>query len=244
MPPLRAGKRRSIGSDGASRPGACPPIGAAPPGINPRATCHAEPVPDLSLLTEWVSDSPVTYLVVFALVAADAIVPLAPGESAVVAAAVLAADGALLLPAVWAAAAAGAIAGDSAAFLLGRGAGGRLVERLRRRPGWADRLDEASDRLRRRGAVFIPAAQFVPGGRNLVMVAAGALGVPWRRFLPLEILGACLWATFQCALGWFGGRAFEGTGTALLVSLGIAIAIGIAVDLGERVRRRRVSRRA
>lgn len=212
-------------------------------GINPRATCHPDPVPDLDLVTSWVSDSPLTYLAVLALVAGDAILPLFPGESAVVAASVLAADGSLLLPAVWAAAALGAVAGDTVAFLLGRGAGGRLLTRLRRREGWADRLDAAEDRIRRRGIVIIPAAHFIPGGRNVVMVAAGALGLPWRRFLPAEILGATVWATFQCALGWFGGRAFEGTGTALLISLGVAVALGVCLDLADRVHRARVSRR-
>ncbi len=201
-------------------------------------------MPDLDLVAQWVSDSPYTYLAVLALVAGDAILPLFPGESAVVAASVLAADGGLLLPLVWAAAVVGAIAGDTVAFLIGRGAGGRLLERLRRRPGWAERLESAEDRIQRRGIVLIPAAQFIPGGRNVVMVAAGALGLPWRKFLPAEVLGATLWATFQCALGWFGGRAFEGTGTALLISLGVAVGIGVVLDLADRIHRARVSRRS
>ncbi len=199
---------------------------------------------DLDLVAQWVSDSPYTYPAVMGLVAGDAILPLFPGESAVVAAAVLAADGGLLLPLVWAAAFLGALIGDTVAFLIGRGAGGRLLDRLRARPSWAERLETAEDRIRTRGIILIPAAQFVPGGRNVVMVAAGALGLPWRRFIPAELLGAALWATFQCALGWFGGRAFEGTGTALLISLAVAVVIGVLMDLGERIHRARVSRRA
>jgi membrane protein DedA with SNARE-associated domain len=193
---------------------------------------------DVDAYLDLVSASPWTYLAVLGLVLGDAIVPLFPGESAVVAASVLAADGELRIWLVWLAAAAGAFIGDTIMFTVGRLAGPRVNAWIRGR-GWGERLDRAQVALDRRGASLIPAAQFIPGGRNLVMISAGGLGYPLRRFLPAEGVGVALWATFQTAIGYVGGRTFEGTWTALLVSLAIAVAVGGAIELVDRRRRNR-----
>ena len=55
------------------------------------------------------------YWAVLLVVAGDGVFPLLPGETAIVAAAVLAADGSLSLPLVILAGAAGAVIGDSTA---------------------------------------------------------------------------------------------------------------------------------
>ncbi|HEX2435719.1 MAG TPA: hypothetical protein VHI76_03615 [Solirubrobacterales bacterium] len=55
-----------------------------------------------------------------ALVALDAVLPIAPSETLVVAGGVLAADGALSLPLLSAAAATGALTGHTVLYLLGR----------------------------------------------------------------------------------------------------------------------------
>lgn len=190
-------------------------------------------------VTDAVSGSPWTYLVVLLLVAGDAIVPLFPGESTVVAAGVLAADGELNVLLVWAAAAGGAFLGDTLMYLLGRRFGPGIVDRFVRGEKGRSRLEAAERQLDERGTGLVAAAQFIPGGRNLVMIGAGTLGFPIRRFLPAEAAGVVLWATFQTGLGYLGGRALEGTFTALLVSLGIAIAVGVGIERLDDWRRRR-----
>jgi membrane protein DedA with SNARE-associated domain len=191
----------------------------------------------LESLTDVVSDSPLTYLVVWLLVAGDAIVPVFPGESAVVAAAVLAADGELMVWLVLLAAFAGAFVGDLAMYGIGRWAGTRLVRRYASEGARAERVRWAEGLLERRGVALIVAAQFVPGGRNVIMLAAGTLHYPLRRFVAAEALGAALWATFQTSIGYFGGRLFDSTLTALLVSLGIAFAVAGLIELVDRLRR-------
>jgi membrane-associated protein len=193
----------------------------------------------LETLTSHVSGSPVTYLVVLALVAGDAIVPLFPGESAVVAAAVLAADGELVVWLVALAAFAGAFLGDLTMYGIGRWAGPRLVRRYASDGPRAERVGWAREQLDRRGPALIAAAQFVPGGRNVVMFTAGTLHFPLPRFLAADAVGAGLWAVLQTAIGYFGGRAFDDTLTALVASLGVAIALGAAVDGVDRLVRRR-----
>jgi membrane protein DedA with SNARE-associated domain len=171
------------------------------------------------------------------LVAGDAIVPVFPGESAVVAAAVLAADGELMVWLVLLAAFAGAFVGDLVMYGIGRWAGTRLVRRYASEGDRAERVQWARGLLERRGVALIVAAQFVPGGRNVIMFSAGTLHYPLRRFVAAEALGAALWAAFQTAIGYFGGRLFDSTLTALLVSLGIAFAIAGLIELVDWLRR-------
>jgi membrane-associated protein len=192
----------------------------------------------LESLTDAISSSPWTYGAVFALVLGDAILPLFPGESAVVTAAVLAADGHLVVWLVLLAAFTGALVGDFCVFLIGRTAGTRLVDRYVRGEKGRRRLEWAQGELDRRGMALIAAAQFIPGGRNIVMAAAGTLGYPLPRFIAAEAIGAGIWASFQTALGYFGGRAFESTLTSLIVSLGVAFAVGAGIEAFDRLRRR------
>lgn len=187
----------------------------------------------LNDLTDLVTDSPWTYVVVLLLVAGDAILPLFPGESTVVAASVLAADGDLRIGLVWMAAVAGAFIGDLVGYALGRVLGTRITARYPRGEKGRRRLREAEDALNRRGTGLIAAAQFIPGGRNVIMIGAGTLEYPLRRFLPAEAVGVTLWATFQCALGYVGGRALDDTLTALVVSLGMAFVVGVSLERGQ-----------
>ena len=191
----------------------------------------------LESLTDFISGSPLSYVLVGLLVAGDALIPLFPGESSVVAAGVLAADGELIVWLVLLAAFAGAFVGDLVMYGLGRWAGTRLVRRYASEGKRAERVRWAQGLLERRGVALIVAAQFVPGGRNVVMFSAGTLRFPLRRFIAAEALGAALWATFQTAIGYFGGRLFDSTTTSLVVSLGVAFAIAGLIELVDRLRR-------
>jgi len=193
----------------------------------------------LESLTDLVTSSPLTYGALFLLVAGDAVLPLFPGESAVVAAGVLAADGGLVVWLVVAAAFAGALVGDFVTYSIGRFAGPRLVARYVRGEKGRERLRWAEGELDRRGTALIAAAQFIPGGRNIVMVSAGTLGFPLPRFIAAETIGASTWAVFQTSLGYFGGKTFDSTLVAIGVSVGIAIALGGVVEGVDRLRRRR-----
>jgi membrane-associated protein len=193
----------------------------------------------LESLTDLVSGSPLTYLVVALLVAGDALIPVFPGESSVVAAAVLAADGELMVWLVLLAAFAGAFVGDLVMYGIGRSAGTRIVRRYLSEGKRAKRVDWARDLLQRRGLSLIAAAQFIPGGRNVIMLSAGSLRYPLRRFLVAEAIGAAVWAAFQTALGYVGGRTFDSTLTSLIVSLAIAFGVVALIEVVDRVRQRR-----
>lgn len=191
-------------------------------------------------LVDLASGSSWTYAVVFAFAALDAVAPIVPSETLLVAAAALAASGRLDLAPVLLAAAAGAFAGDNVAYLLGRALSSRLQRWTSRSPKRAQRLAAAEGQLKRRGATIVVVSRFVPGGRTATMVAAGAVGMAWRRFAAFDAAAAAIWAIYGTAIGFFGGTAFEdeplvGVGFAL----GLAVLLGLSIEAGRRLRDRR-----
>jgi len=188
--------------------------------------------------------SPWVYLVVCAVAALDAVLPVVPSESVVITAGVLAAAGEPVLVAVVAVAALGALAGDHASYLLGRLAGPGLQARAR--PGSRRRsaLDRAARLLDRRGGVLLVTARYVPGARTALTLTAGGVRWPLRRFTPFAVLGGLSWAAWSAGLGYVGGIAFEER-PLLGLALGIGVAVGLAVLgelVGALVSRRRAAR--
>lgn len=214
---------------------------AAPglPGRPPRNTCRVSALLDAALTDRFVDlvvASGWTYALVGALVAADAILPLMPGEAVVIAATVLATDGDLSIALIAVAACVGSCAGDNASFAIGRGALGDAAARLmtrgdrrRRLLAWADR------QLRRRGRTVVTAARFVPGGRTATTFACGAVGLRWRWFAGVDALAAALWTAYLIAVGYVGGSTFRHDAlAALVVSLVAAALVAVGAELVRR----------
>jgi membrane protein DedA with SNARE-associated domain len=136
------------------------------------------------------------YLVLAALVAVESIGIPVPGETALIAAGVLAERGQLSIALVIAVAAAGAIAGDNVGYLIGRRGGRALLLR----PG---PLKERAGRLLQRGEPFFqrhgPQAVFLgrwfTGLRIAAAWLAGINRMRWRTFLFWNALGGVAWAT-------------------------------------------------
>ena len=141
--------------------------------------------------------------------AGDAVLPLLPSETMVIAAAVLAARGHLSIVLIVIAAAVGAFGGDNAAYAIGNSGVRRVAGRMMSSPKNGRRLQWARGQLNRRGAWIIIAARFIPAGRTATTYVAGTVGMPWKsRFLPADSAAAALWALYASALGYFGGAAF------------------------------------
>jgi len=193
-------------------------------------------------VTSVLSDSWWTYPLIAGIVAGDAVLPLLPGETAVVTGGVLSANGGLILPLVILVGAIGALLGDTLMYLLGRWAGPwtrRTVFSGRRASGT---LDWAEDQLAKRGGPIIVVARFVPGGRTATTFIAGATGYAFRRFVFADAIGAVIWSAYNALIGRIGGAAFEHeTWKALVLAFGIAL-LGAGAIEGVRVlhRRRRV----
>lgn len=185
-------------------------------------------------------DSPWLYLVMFATAVVDGFFPPVPSETVLVAAAAVAmSTGSTDIVLLCAVAAVGAAIGDNIAYAIGRSLGTTRFDWMRR-PRVAAAFDLARRALSRGGAGLILGARYIPVGRVAVNMSAGALGYPWRRFLPLSAIAAVTWAAYSAGIGMLAGHWLEDQ-PLLSAVLGIAAAllIGVVIDRTTAIRRRR-----
>jgi membrane protein DedA with SNARE-associated domain len=98
--------------------------------------------------------------------------------------------------------------GGEFGFALGRRGGRPLIERYREVFSIRAETVARGDRLfERYGAVTVFLARFIFGMRVLASLLAGALHMPWRKFVLFNFLGAAVWVTAICGAGYlFGGH--------------------------------------
>jgi membrane-associated protein len=191
-------------------------------------------------LTQEVSHSALTYPVVFASAGLDALFPLIPSETIVITAAVLAAQGDLLIWLIVPAVALGAFAGDNLCYLLGRKIGDPIADRVFDDEKGQARLLWAEEALRRRGTILIGIGRFIPGGRTATTFAAGTLEMPYRQFVVADAFAAAIWALYVSMLGYLGGETFKDSlWLPLAASFACAMAVGAGFEAWRRLQRRR-----
>lgn len=176
------------------------------------------------------------YLAVFLLVMGDGVIPIFPGETSIVVAAVFAANGDLNIWLVIVAGALGAVAGDSIAFWIGRGGGSWMRRHLGRAVG-ADRVAVAEHMVHRQGDLLVFTQRFITILRLAINIVLGAGTIAYRRYLAIDTAAAFVWAAQGALIGYVSGKLFPGeTWLAVVVALVIAgILIGVIV-LRERRR--------
>lgn len=201
----------------------------------------------MEFVETWLSALPplAVYLVVGLVIGLESMgVPL-PGEITLVSASLLAASGVTLPSGVAIAAATGAIIGDSIGYAVGRHGGRHLLERLGRRfprhlgPAHLARAEQMFGRW---GVWAVFSGRFVALLRILAGPLAGALRVPYPRFLVANVAGGLVWAFGTTYLIFYVGRVAEQwlkdlSWTALLV----AVCCGVATTAVLRWRARRAT---
>jgi membrane-associated protein len=185
----------------------------------------------LESLTDLVSSSPWTYVAIFVIAALDAVLPIVPSESTLVAAGVVAGVGDLELGLVIALGAAGAFAGDNGGYGLGHALDRRVRRFLFSGDAGRRRLEFVERAFARRGGSMIVIGRFIPGGRTAVTFTAGATSYRYRRFATFALSAAVLWSTYATLLGYAGGKAYEDDPLkALLLGFGIALVGAVLVE--------------
>ena len=145
----------------------------------------------------------------FAAVAIESFGAPVPGETALIAFGVLAAQGHYSIEIVIAVAAVAAIVGDNLGFwLIGRRGGRALIARY----AWVERrtrnvLPRAEALIARYGGRAVFFGRFVSVLRETIAWVAGLAGMSWPRFLFWNALGGIVWAAAVGLLAYFGGKA-------------------------------------
>ena len=184
------------------------------------------------------------YALVGALVFSEAAILVGfvfPGETAVIVGGVAASRGHVNIATLIVVVVVCAVTGDSVGYLVGRKWGRRLlgIGILRNRQHL---LGAALDQLNRRGAAAVIVGRFTAFLRAVVPGLAGMSAMPYRVFLPANAVGAILWGTAFCLLGYFVGHAYTRvehvSGIASDVLLGLIVVVIVLLFIRRRLRER------
>jgi membrane protein DedA with SNARE-associated domain len=172
-------------------------------------------------------------------------VPL-PGETALIAFGVLAAEGHYSIVSVIAVAAAGAIVGDNLGYwLIGRLGGRALFRRWHWLNRYSDRVLPPTEKLMaRHGGTVVFFGRFVSILRFTVAWVAGLSRMKWWRFFFWNAAGGIAWATTVGLIAYYGGKAaadaIQGYGVYAAVVIVVVLILGW---LFLRYGRQRIERR-
>jgi membrane protein DedA with SNARE-associated domain/membrane-associated phospholipid phosphatase len=165
---------------------------------------------------------------------------VAPGETVVIAAGVIAGQGEIqLLPLiglVWLS----AVLGDTTSFYIGRRLGRRFLERHGPRfKITEERLQQVEAYFGRHGGKTILIGRFIGLVRALAPFIAGSSGLPYRRFIPYSIVGTGLWSALFCTLGYLFWRSFDQVAKlAGQAAFGFGVTVAVIVGIVVAYRRR------
>ena len=117
--------------------------------------------------------------------------------------------------------------GGELGYAMGRNGGRPLIERYRHIFSISAETMERGDRLfERYGAATVFVARFLFGMRVLASLLAGALHMPWRKFMACNLLGAAVWVSTICSVGYFfGGHFGELLHDVKRFELGVAVVV-------------------
>ncbi|TDO55534.1 membrane protein DedA with SNARE-associated domain [Kribbella sp. VKM Ac-2571] len=181
------------------------------------------------------------YLALWGFAALDGFFPAIPSETLVVTAGVFAAVGEPNLYAVIVVAAVGAFMGDHISYALGRGAGGRMLDRMTPGTKRYAAVLWARQALAERGGLVLVVARYVPGGRTAVTLTMGSVRYPLRQFSAFAALAAASWGIYCSLVGYIGGKAFEDNPLkGVILGIGLALAVTLVVEVvRHRLKKRR-----
>ncbi len=125
---------------------------------------------------------------------------------------------------LWAA----AVLGESTGYVFGRKVGRRLFERENTRLFKRERLVAAENFYKKYGSLTIVLAVFVPIVRTFAPIVAGVSKMPYRLFIPFNLLGTFVWTFGFTYLGFYAGDALQKMGVNVEVAALTIIALSIS----------------
>lgn len=209
----------------------------------------------LALLAGW------GYLIVFGFTIFEnlfVVGSFTPGETVVIAAAAVASNEQLRLSLVWIASVLGTMLGSNTSYWLGRRAGMESVRAVVDRVAAsragrllrvdASGLDDVQEHFHTHGSKTVLVSRFAVGAKNFVPAIAGATRMPVFWFEAYTLVGAIVYTSLMCAIGWFLGFNLEravkfASGVGYVGLFVFVVMLAAIVVAGRQVKRRRALRR-
>lgn len=129
-----------------------------------------------------------------------------PGDSLLITAGLIAAQGFLDIFVLNIALIIAAIVGDQVGYLFGRKTGPKIFKREKSRFFAKDHLVKANHFYEKYGGKAIIYARFVPFARTFAPIVAGVGMMNYKKFVSFNIIGGILWVTSMTLSGYFFGN--------------------------------------
>jgi membrane-associated protein len=174
----------------------------------------------------------VSYLGLFGIVFAETGLLVGfflPGDTLLITAGLLAAQGLVKLPLVMLACGCGALIGDSLGYVLGRRFGPMVFSRPENRFLDPKHLERANHYFKKYGAISFVIARFIPVLRTIAPTLAGVSRVPYRVFVIYSVIAAAIWAIGLPIAGFYLGQLFGAKQLEKYVYLIIGVGILVSV---------------
>ncbi len=174
----------------------------------------------------------VSYLGLFGIVFAETGLLIGfflPGDTLLITAGLLAAQGIVTLPGVMLACGLGALLGDSLGYFLGYRFGPLVFSRPENRFLDPKHIERANAFFKKYGAISFIIARFIPVVRTVAPTLAGVSRIPYRVFVMYSIVAAAIWAIGLPLVGYYLGQLFGAERLEkyiyLIIGFGIAVSI-------------------
>jgi membrane protein DedA with SNARE-associated domain len=134
----------------------------------------------------------------------------------------------------------GAMISDQFLFFLGRRYGDPVLKKFHRHQ---HRIERARQLIQRYPSLWVIGTRFAYGFRTIGPIIIGTSGIPIKRFIALNIVGAFLWASIMVGIGYgvgdflqrlFATQPHAGIWLAALVAALVAAALTVRVVLRRR----------
>lgn len=129
-----------------------------------------------------------------------------PGDSLLITAGLIAAQGLLDIYILIASLTVAAIVGDQVGYLFGRKTGPMLFKREKSLFFDKDHLIKAKEFYERYGGRAIIYARFVPFARTFAPIVAGVGKMNYKKFVSFNIFGGIFWVLSMCLAGYYFGN--------------------------------------
>ncbi len=118
--------------------------------------------------------------------------------------------------------------GQQTGYFFGKKVGRRLFARPNSRLFRRENLERTEVFYKKHGHIAIVLACFVPIIRTFVPIVAGVSKMPYRQFVPYNILGAFTWTYSFTYLGYYAGKVLHDIGLNVEVAAIIIILLSIS----------------
>lgn len=125
----------------------------------------------------------------------------------------------------------GVVSGLSVGFVIGRGVGVPILERLRRRSRMERYLEAAEGLIRKYGSLAICLSYFLPVVRHVIPYLVGVNRMTFKRYALYAYSAGFVWTLLFFSMGWALGSRVEAVGE-LLYQYGLYAAALIMVAGG------------